>query len=93
MLMVTRRAADHLAKLRTDRGLDGRVGVRFVRNGARIGLTFTSKPEKDDRIVPRGGMPVYLAPGIAAALEQSVIDATTDEDRTWLVLRRQPVAP
>lgn len=92
MLRITKQAADHLAKLRTDKGLDGRVGVRFVRNGGRVGLTFTRTPEKGDRVVPRDGMAVYLAPDVADAFEQSIIDATTEDDRTRLVLRRQAVA-
>ena len=52
------------------KGFDGPVGVRFVRNGSRLGLTFARTPEKGDRVVSRAGIAVYLAPGVADAFEQ-----------------------
>ena len=62
MFRITKQAAAHLEELRTEKGFDGPVGVRFVRNGSRLGLTFARTPEKGDRVVPGDSIAVYLAP-------------------------------
>lgn len=89
MLQITQRAIDHLEHLRSEKGLDGRAGVRFVRNGVRLGLTFTVAPEAGDRLVPRPGIAIYLAPAVAEAFDRSIIDAKAGEDRVRLVLTPQ----
>jgi Fe-S cluster assembly iron-binding protein IscA len=89
MLQITPRAIDHLQHLRTRRGLADDVGVRFVRNGARVGLTFAPAPESDDRVDARAGMRVYLSPEVVEVFDRSIVDARTDAGRTWLVLRPQ----
>jgi Fe-S cluster assembly iron-binding protein IscA len=89
VLQVTERAIDHLEGLRRKKGFDERVGVRFVRNGERVALTFARGPKKGDRVVPRDRIPVYLASEVADTFDHSIVDAKTADERTWLVLRPQ----
>ena len=89
MFQITQRAIGHLEQLRRQKGLDSGTGVRFVRSGGRVGLTFTRAPEEGDRVVPRSGLALYLAPSVVEAFDHSVIDATAAEDRMRLVVRPQ----
>ena len=90
MLQVTPQATRHLLRLRAERGVDASQGVRLVRKGARIGLTFTPKPEPDDEVADGRGIAIYVAPDVAAAIDESVIDAREEDGKTALVLRQQP---
>jgi hypothetical protein len=84
---VTPEAIQHLQHLRDERGFGPTTGVRFVRKGTRLGLTFVPTPGTGDRIVPRGDLLLFISNAVADAFERSIIDAKTDESRTWLVLR------
>ena len=88
MLRITKQAAAHLEELRTEKGFDGPVGVRFVRNGSRLGLTFARTPEKGYGVVPRDGIAVYLAPGC----RRRPSGRATEDQGTTLVLRRRAMA-
>ena len=90
MVHITPEATGHLVRLRLERGIDESHGARFVRNGARIGLTFAKAPEPDDRVVSGPAIDVYVAPEIAAVVDESIIDARDDDGKTALVLRQQP---
>jgi Fe-S cluster assembly iron-binding protein IscA len=92
MMQITERAATYLERLRSEKGLDGKSGVRFVRNGAKVALRFAPAPEKGDRVVRRDGLAVYLAPEVVEKFDRSIVDARTREARTWLVLRKQTPA-
>jgi Fe-S cluster assembly iron-binding protein IscA len=89
MLQMTTRAVSHIEQLRAKQGHDGRTGVRFLRRGGRLGLTFAANPASGDRVVPCDGVVVYLASDIAEAFERSVIDAETTDGGTKLVVRRK----
>lgn len=86
MLQLTPEATEHLRQVRQERGFDDKAGARFVGNGARIGLTFVSTPEPSDRVVDGAGLPVYIAPDVAAAMEESVIDARQEDGKVVLVI-------
>lgn len=88
MLQLTTAATDHLIRVRDERGRGKDAAARFVSKGARVGLTFAAKPGPDDRVIEGDGIAVYLAPEVADALENAVIDASVDEGKAILVMRR-----
>jgi Fe-S cluster assembly iron-binding protein IscA len=89
MLQITPQAEEHLIHLRVERGFNERDGVRFLTNAGGVGLTFTTSPDPDDRVVQGTNLPIYIAPNAVAALEEATIDAKTEEGKTVLVIRRQ----
>jgi Fe-S cluster assembly iron-binding protein IscA len=92
VLKLTSSASRHLVKLRKERGVDDRAGVRFVSKEGRVGLTFSLKPVHGDREIDGEAIKVYIAPEIAPALDESIIDARDEDGRTALVLRKQTTA-
>jgi Fe-S cluster assembly iron-binding protein IscA len=92
MLQLTSKAAHHLIKIRGERGVDDRAAVRFVSKEGRVGVTFSLNPMDGDRVVDGQEIKVFVAPEIATALDESIIDARDEEGRTALVMRKQ-VAP
>jgi Fe-S cluster assembly iron-binding protein IscA len=89
MLQFTPQAAQHLMRVRQERGFDEKNGARFVSNSGRVGLTFAPAPQPDDRVVDASGIPVYLAPEAVPALEQAVVDVRAEDGTNVLVIRRQ----
>lgn len=89
MLQITPQAEQRLLELRAQRGLDAKHGVRFLVNGGSVGLTFADAPMPDDRVVDGAQMPIYVASGATAALDDALIDAKPDGADTALVIRRQ----
>jgi Fe-S cluster assembly iron-binding protein IscA len=92
MLKLTTKAANHLRKVRKERGLDERAGARFVGKGGRVRLTFANAPQKGDKVVKGADIPVYVAPDVADTLDQSIIGARVQEGRTVLIFRRKAAA-
>ena len=92
MLQLTSNATRHLVKLRQERGLDDRAGVRFVSKEGRVGVTFSLNPANGDREIDAETIKVYVAPEIASTLEQSVIDTREEDGKASLVLRKQAAA-
>ena len=92
MLRLTSSASRHLVKLRKERGVDDRAGVRFVSKEGRVGLTFSLNPVHGDREIDGEAIKVYIAPEIAPALDESIIDARDEDGKTALVLRKQATA-
>jgi Fe-S cluster assembly iron-binding protein IscA len=92
VLKLTSSASRHLVKLRKERGVDDRAGVRFVSKEGRVGLTFSLNPVKGDREMDSDAIKVYIAPEIAPALDESIIDARDEDGKTALVLRKQTTA-
>jgi Fe-S cluster assembly iron-binding protein IscA len=88
MLQLTTAATDHLIRVRDERGRSKDSAARFVSKGARVGLTFAAKPGPKDHVIEGAGIAVYLAPEVAEKLENAVIDASVDEGRAILVMRR-----
>jgi Fe-S cluster assembly iron-binding protein IscA len=89
MLQITPQAEQRLLELRTQRGLDAKHGVRFLVNSGSVGLTFADAPMPDDRLVEGTQMPIYVAHGATAALDDALIDTKPDGADTALVIRRQ----
>jgi len=92
VLKLTSSASRHLVNLRKERGVDDRAGVRFVSKEGRVGLTFSLKPVHGDRELDGEAIKVYIAPEIAPALDESIIDARDEDGKTALVLRKQATA-
>ena len=92
MLQLTPNAVQHLVKLRQERGVDDRAGVRFVSKEGRVGMTFSLKPMNGDREIDAEAIKVYVAPEIAPTLDESVIDAREEDGKAALVLRKQTAA-
>lgn len=89
MLQLTSKAAQHLIKVRGERGVDDRAAVRFVSKEGRVGVTFSQTPQEGDRVVDGQEIRVFVAPEIATALDASIIDARDEEGQTSLVMRKQ----
>ncbi len=89
MLQLTPTAVRHLVTIREERGIDNRAGARFVRKDGHVGLTFALAPLDGDQVVEDTKIKVFVAAEIAAAMEQSIIDARDEEGRTALVVRKQ----
>jgi Fe-S cluster assembly iron-binding protein IscA len=87
MLRLTSDATNHLVRVRQERGAGTDAGARLVRGGGGVRLTFTQTPEQGDKIVDASDIKVFVAPEIADALDTSVIDAKTEDGRTYLVIR------
>lgn len=92
MLQLTPNAVQHLVRLRNERGLDDRAGVRFVSKEGRVGMTFSMKPVNGDREIDAESIKVYVASEIAPTLDESVIDAREEDGKAALVLRKQTTA-
>jgi len=89
MLQLTSKAVGHLTMLRRDRGVDERAGVRFVSKDGRVGVTFSLVPMDGDRVVDGQQIEVFVAAEIAAALDESVIDARDENGQVSLIMRKQ----
>ncbi|HEX9551552.1 MAG TPA: hypothetical protein VF971_10700 [Candidatus Limnocylindrales bacterium] len=89
MLHVTPEATRHLLDVRRQRGVDDRAGARFIRRGTRIGLTFAPAPQAKDHVIEGSEINVFVAAEIAETLDQSVIDARTENGQVGLVLRKK----
>lgn len=88
MLQITREATRYLVRARKERGLDAKAGARFVRTSGGVGLTFALEPEHHDRVVEHS-VPIYLDEHLAAALDRSTIDVSTEDGQPRLVVRPQ----
>jgi Fe-S cluster assembly iron-binding protein IscA len=87
MLRLTSDATDHLVRVRQERGAANDAGARLVRGGGGVRLTFSQSPEQGDKVIDASDIKVFVAPEIADALDSSVIDAKTEDGRTYLVIR------
>jgi Fe-S cluster assembly iron-binding protein IscA len=87
MLQITSNAARHLIKVRGERGVDARSGVRLVRRGGRVGITFVGTPATGDQVIAGDGINVFIAAEVADVLDDSTLDARDDGGRTALVMR------
>jgi hypothetical protein len=89
MLKITTEATDHLLPIRTESGFDEGVGARFARGTNGVGLTFADAPEPGDQVLTGFDLPVFIAEDVNARLERSLIDVSSVEDASRLVLRSQ----
>lgn len=89
MLQLTSSAARHLIKLRQDRGVDVRAGVRFTSKEGRVGMAFSLAPMDGDRVVDGESIRVFVAAEIATALDKAVIDVRDEDGQTSLIMRKR----
>lgn len=90
MIQVTPEAANHLLRLRSERGFDPKSAARFIRNDGRVGLTFAPAPQPGDRVVEDvDSIPVCVAPDVVDALDQATVDARAEDGKMVLVIRRR----
>lgn len=90
MIQVTPEAANHLLRLRSERGFDPKSAARFIRNAGRVGLTFAPAPQPGDRVLEAvESIPVCLAPEVVDALEEATVDARAQDGKMVLVIRRR----
>jgi Fe-S cluster assembly iron-binding protein IscA len=92
MLQLTPNAVRYLINVRKERGVDNRAGARFVSKEGRVGLTFALAAVDGDRVVDADVIKVYVASEIAAALDESIIDARDEDGKTALIMRKQAEA-
>jgi len=89
MVQVTKEAAEHLVRVRGERGFGRSDGARFLKRGAGVGLTFSKKPEPGDRVVETNGVAVFLAADVAEKLDRGIIDVGDRDGKTALYFRRR----
>jgi Fe-S cluster assembly iron-binding protein IscA len=89
MVQVTPKAIEHLAKLRSDRGMSRKAGARFVPRAVGVSYTFSDKPEPGDAVIDSADLPIYIAEEAAQRLSGSTIDVSAKGDKPKLVVVRQ----
>jgi Fe-S cluster assembly iron-binding protein IscA len=91
MVQITTSAAQHLARVRDERGLGGQ-SARLVAKDGGVRLTFTTDPAPGDQRVDAAGMSLFIASEVAGRLEGSTIDTQPEGDRAALVIRGRPAS-
>ncbi|MBW3612990.1 MAG: hypothetical protein KY392_03910 [Chloroflexi bacterium] len=94
MLQVTQGAAALLTELRSGQDVPETYGVRVFPESAQpgevtIGLGFTEAPGDGDQVTEQDGLKVYVAPELAAPLEDAAIDVAEEDGAARLVFRPQ----
>jgi len=89
MLRITRQASRYLRRARVLAGLESNAGARFVRTPSGVGLTFAAAPEPSDRVAADDDVPIYVDELVAAVLDRSVIDVSSEDGHQRLVIRPQ----
>ena len=98
MLEITKGAAALLTELRKGQEVPENYGVRVFPETAQpgevtIGLGFAEQPAAGDQVTEQDGMKVFVAPELAAPLEDAAIDVTQEDGAARLVFRPQGEAP
>ena len=86
MLNITTQAADHIQRVRGERGLDDSSIARFIRREGRVKLTFAKAAESGDKVHRLDGLRVAVAPEVADTFTDTTVDARTKDGKTWLVV-------
>lgn len=96
MLQITHDAAQLLTELRRGQDLPEDHGLRVFAETTEpageitIGLGFTDAPAQGDQVTEQEGLKVFVAPEVAAPLEDAAIDVTAGDNGTQrLVFRPQ----
>ena len=94
MLEITKSAAALLTELREGQEVPDSYGVRVFPEAAQpgevtIGLGFAEQPAAGDQVTEQDGMKVFVAPELAAPLEDAAIDVTQEDGAARLVFRPQ----
>lgn len=98
MLQITQGAAALLTVLRDGQDVPDTYGVRVFPESTEpgevtIGLGFTDAPAEGDQVTEQDGLKVFVAPELAAPLEDAAIDVTGDNGASRLVFRPQDPEP
>lgn len=94
MLQITPSAAALLSDIRQGSDVPDSYGLRVYPEAAEagevtIGLGFTEEPATGDQVMEQEGLRVFVAPELAAPLDQAAIDVTDQEGAARLVFRPQ----
>ena len=94
MLQVTHGAAALLTELRNGQDVPETYGVRVFPESTQpgevtIGLGFTDAPAEGDQVTEQDGLKVFVAPELAAPLEDAAIDVAQEDGASRLVFRPQ----
>ncbi len=94
MLQVTQGAAALLTELRNGQDVPEDYGVRVFPESTQpgevtIGLGFTDTPAEGDQVTEQEGLKVFVAPELAAPLENAAIDVAQEDGASRLVFRPQ----
>ena len=92
MLEITKGAAALLTELRKGQEVPENYGVRVFPETAQpgevtIGLGFAEQPAAGDQVTEQDGMKVFVAPELAAPLEDAAIDVTDEDGAARLMFR------
>jgi Fe-S cluster assembly iron-binding protein IscA len=89
MIRVTSHANKYLRQVREAKGIESTAGARFVRSPGGIGVTFATAPAPGDQVVGAKDLTLYIPDDLAAALANSIIDVSSENGNSRLVLRPQ----
>jgi Fe-S cluster assembly iron-binding protein IscA len=94
VLQITHGAATFLSELRRGQEVPDTYGLRVFPESTEpgevtIGLGFTDTPHEGDQVTEQDGLRVFVAPELAAPLEDAAIDVTGDNGTPRIVFRPQ----
>ena len=83
MLQITHGAATFLSELRRGQDVPETYGLRIFPETTEpdeitVALGFTDAPADGDQVTERDGLRVFVAPELAAPLEDAAIDVTAE---------------
>ena len=94
MLQITHGAATFLSELRRGQDVPDTYGLRIFPESTQpdeitVALGFTDAPADGDHVTEQDGLRVFVAPELAAPLEDAAIDVSANEGAPHLVFRPQ----
>ena len=94
MLQITPDAANFLSDLRDGQQVPETYGLRIFPESTEpdeitVALGFTDTPGDGDHVTEQDGLRVFVAPELAAPLEDAAIDVTAENGSPHLVFRPQ----
>lgn len=94
MLQITHGAATFLSELRRGQDVPDTYGLRIFPESTEpdevtVALGFTDAPADGDQVTEQDGLRVFVAPELAAPLDDAAIDVTAEEGTARLVFRPQ----
>ena len=94
MLQITPGAATFLSELRRGQDVPDTYGLRIFPESTEpdevtVALGFTDAPADGDQVTEQDGLRVFVAPELAAPLDDAAIDVTAEEGTPRLVFRPQ----
>lgn len=92
MLEMTNRAATLLTELRRNSEIPDEAGVRVYGEStpegqASLAIGFTEQPAPGDQVTETNGIRLFVAPEVAAPLDNAVMDVTGENGGSQLIFR------